>query len=94
MREDIERRIKGVLRARLEIEMDRLDGRNAVTLAGTGLGLDSIEALSLAVALEEEFGFSIDDEDLTADLFHSLDTIADYVVRRSASVPTPAGSNQ
>jgi acyl carrier protein len=83
-RGEIEHRIKRVLRERLEIDLDRVTGRNGGALAGSGLGLDSIEALSLAVALEEEFGFNIDDEDLTAELFHSVGTIADYVTRRSS----------
>ncbi len=48
-------------------------------ILGKGLGLDSIEAVALALDIEAEFGILIDDDDLTADLFEDLGTLADHV---------------
>jgi acyl carrier protein len=81
-RQQIEHRVRRVLRDRLEIDIARLEGSGGL-LAGSGLGLDSIEALSLAVGIEEEFALDIQDDELTSDLFHSVDSLTDYVMRRS-----------
>lgn len=52
-----------------------------ITLLGQGIGLGSIEALTLAVAIaiEEEFDIQIDDADLTGELFATIGTLATYV---------------
>jgi acyl carrier protein len=45
-----------------------------------GLGLDSIDALELAMALEERFGVSIgDDPDLNQRIFASVQSLAAFV---------------
>ena len=48
-------------------------------ILGKGLGLDSIEAVTLALDIEAEFGILIGDDELTADLFRNLGTLSDYV---------------
>ncbi len=48
-------------------------------ILGKGLGLDSIEAVMLALDIEAEFGILIDDDDLTAALFQDLRTLAEHV---------------
>jgi acyl carrier protein len=50
-------------------------------LFGNGLGLDSIDALELVVALEKEFGIVIPDEDVGKEAFASLGSLADFVLR-------------
>ena len=45
-----------------------------------GLGLDSIDALELVLAVEEEFGITIGDEDIEA--FRSVNSVADYIEKR------------
>lgn len=49
-----------------------------------GLELDSIDALELVVALNNEFGVQIGDDDMM--IFQSINTLADYV-----SQHTPVG---
>jgi acyl carrier protein len=83
-RHAVEQRIKRVVRERLEIDLERLEAPEDASFASLGFVLDSIEALSLAVAIEKEFGVHIGDDDLTADLFHSVRTLADYVMRHQA----------
>jgi acyl carrier protein len=46
-----------------------------------GLGLDSIDALELTVALELAYGVSITDSDTAKAAFASINTLADYVTQ-------------
>jgi acyl carrier protein len=50
-------------------------------LFGNGLGLDSIDALELVVALEKEFGIIIPDEEVGKEAFASLNALTDFVER-------------
>ncbi|MBN2224242.1 MAG: acyl carrier protein [Deltaproteobacteria bacterium] len=50
-------------------------------LFGDGLGLDSIDALELVVALEKEFGIVIADEEVGKKIFVSINTLADFVAK-------------
>ena len=50
-------------------------------LHGRGLGLDSLDALRLIAALEEEFDVTIDDGHLTPAAFESVGSIAALVRR-------------
>lgn len=49
-------------------------------LFGEGIGMDSIEALRLVGALEEEFDIEIDDEGLTLATFASIGSVARLVL--------------
>lgn len=51
----------------------------AAPLFGGGLGLDSIDALELVVALEKTYGIRIPDEDVGKEAFASVDALADYI---------------
>jgi acyl carrier protein len=44
--------------------------------------LDSMAVNSLVVALEEEFGFAFDDEDLSAEAFENVVTLTSLVERK------------
>lgn len=75
--------IKRILSERLDVAPESLADCTAETsLLGKGVGLDSVEAMRLAAGVEESFGFQIEDEDLTPDLFRTFGTLADYVMRR------------
>ncbi|MBM4136549.1 MAG: acyl carrier protein [Nitrospira sp.] len=50
-------------------------------LFGEGLGLDSIDALELVVALEKTYGIRIPDEDVGKEAFRSVSALADYVIK-------------
>ncbi len=48
-------------------------------LFGEGLGLDSIDALELVVALEKAYGVIIADSEVGQRVFRSVTTLADFV---------------
>lgn len=55
-------------------------------LFGTGLGLDSIDALELVVLLEKEYGIVIKDIEEGRPAFRSVRTLADFIAaKRPAS---------
>ncbi len=48
-------------------------------LFGDGLGLDSIDALSLVVLLDKEYGLQVTDPDTGKAVLYSIRTIADHI---------------
>lgn len=48
-------------------------------LFGTGLGLDSIDALELIVMIERVYGIKIKDPSVGKDIFKSVNTMAEFV---------------
>lgn len=51
-------------------------------LFGGNLGLDSVDALELVVALEKEYAISIPSQDVDKKVFTSVATLAEFVERR------------
>ena len=51
-----------------------------------GLGLDSIDALELTVALEKRYKLSIPDEEVGKKAFASIDTLATFVAENRADL--------
>jgi len=54
-------------------------------LFGEGLGLDSIDALELVVALEKSYSVIIEDEEVGRQAFASIDALADFVTQKVRS---------
>ncbi len=53
-----------------------------------GLGLDSIDALELVVAIEKQFEVIIEDEEVGRQAFASIDALADFIVeKKKAEIP-------
>ena len=48
-------------------------------LFGEGLGLDSLDALQLAVAVEERFGITIPEDDSAKAIFASVSALAQHI---------------
>jgi len=48
-------------------------------LFGEGLGLDSLDAVEIAVMLRRNFGLEIKDAELGRKVFYSVDTLSNYV---------------
>lgn len=48
-------------------------------LFGEGLGLDSLDALQLAMSIEEKFGVRMPEGDEGRSVFRSVNTLADYI---------------
>ncbi len=53
-------------------------------LFGEGLGLDSLDALQLAMSIEEHFGVRIPDGAEARTTFASVNALVDYIVRAKA----------
>ena len=59
---------------------------DAAPLFGAGLGLDSLDALQLAMSIEEKFGVRIPEGDEARKIFASVNALADHIVQvKSAS---------
>lgn len=54
-------------------------------LFGEGLGLDSVDALELVVALEKEFRLRIQSHEVGREAFGSVTTLAEYIDGRLAT---------
>ena len=84
-REEIESKMKDVIVSALEIEdLTAADIGTDAPLVGAGLGLDSIDALELGMAVKKAFGvtFSSDPAE-NRKIFYSVKTLADYVEQQN-----------
>lgn len=54
-------------------------------LFGAGLGLDSVDALELVVALEKSYGIQVADDQIGRKVFASARTLCDFVNERLAA---------
>jgi acyl carrier protein len=73
----------------LQIDTSKLGDETSLL---TDLHLDSIQILELVVGIEETFGFSMESEELSIDLFDSLGELIDYICSHmSAATNRTAG---
>ena len=80
---NIEEEIVQILISDLEIDPAILSTVDSDTpLLGRGIGLNSVETLTLVAGIEEAFDIQIDDADLTAEIFKSLGALTEYVLRK------------
>jgi acyl carrier protein len=52
-------------------------------LFGEGLGLDSVDALELVVALEKEFGIKIKSQEIGREVFSSVSSLSHFIEGRT-----------
>jgi acyl carrier protein len=57
------------------------DIENGAPLFVEGLGLDSIDALELSVALDMNYGINIADSEVAKKAFATIDTLAEFVAQ-------------
>lgn len=82
--------LKPVLK-RLIVETLRLediipdDIEDTAPLFGEGLGLDSIDALELVVAIEKAFAVIIEDEEVGRKAFASIEALSEFVAEKQAA---------
>ncbi len=58
-------------------------------LFGEGLGLDSLDALQLAMAIEERFGVAVPEGDGGREVFASVQAIAEFVTQKRGEAGAP-----
>lgn len=79
LRSEIKRLLIEALDLRGRTEADIADD---VPLFGAGLALDSLDALQLAVALEERYGVEVPEGDEGRKVFASVNAIAEFVAAK------------
>ena len=79
-------RIKDLIVSRLKLEgvSPQQIGDDA-PLFGEGLGLDSIDALELVLAVEQTFGVRIDDEEIGRKALGSVSALCTFLQERGAA---------
>lgn len=87
-KEDIQNEVKNIIIQSLDLEdikPDDIDVHAPLFAEGEGLGLDSIDALELGVALKKKFGisFSQNEED-NKKYFYSVETLSDFISKHRA----------
>jgi acyl carrier protein len=58
---------------------------DAAPLFGAGLGLDSLDALQLAMSVEEKFGVRVPEGDEARKIFASVNALADHIVQAKSA---------
>jgi len=79
-------KIKQLLIENLMLQITAEEIGDEQPLFGPGsIGLDSVDALQLVVALDKTFGLKIEDPEAAKQILQSVRTIAEAVVRHSAN---------
>jgi len=74
--------LRRMIIASLKLEdLDPAEIQEGEPLFGEGLGLDSLDALELVVAIEKHFGVVIENEEQGKEAFVSLRALARYIQR-------------
>jgi acyl carrier protein len=84
---DISRELKELIVRELKLEgRDPATIEDEAPLFGEGLGLDSLDALQLAMSIEEHFGVRIPEGDEARPIFRSVASLAEYVETTRAAM--------
>ena len=85
---DLKQQIKELIISALEIEDIKPENiADSAPLFGEGLGLDSIDALELGIALKKKFGVKFSSENAdNRKHFASIDALAAYIEASGAAV--------
>ena len=87
---ELKQRIKAIMVENLMLQTTAAEIKDDQLLFGPGsLGLDSVDALQLVVALDKNFGLKIPTPAAAKEILHSVDTIA-AAVRQKTAVPSAA----
>ncbi len=80
----LKEQIKCLIVTALELEVNPTEISDDEALFGGGMDLDSMATLEIVAAIEEAFGITVEDDELTAELFDSVDTLAAYVAGKQS----------
>jgi acyl carrier protein len=84
--------IKEIIIRELKLEgREPADIDERAPLFGDGLGLDSLDALQLAMVIEEKYEVKIPDGGEERRIFASVDSIADFIARAREAAPLGRG---
>lgn len=77
---EIAQRAKELLVEGLRLEIAPGEIVETDPIFGSGLGLDSIDALEFVVLIEENFGVAIPDETVAKQALASIDALAEFIL--------------
>jgi len=79
---DVRQTLKELLVTELNLEgKTPADIDDAAALFGEGLGLDSLDALQLAMSVEETFGVRVPEGEEAHRIFASVNALSEHIVR-------------
>lgn len=82
MMEDLVLELKNEIIESLNLEDVKPEDIDAdAPLFGSGLGLDSIDALELIVLMEKKYGIKLKDPQKGKDVFKSVNVMADFITK-------------
>lgn len=82
-KEDIRRRLSAIVKKISPLTpISTSSERSIFSADGKTDALDSVAALQLVLALEEEFGITVQDEDISAEHFSNLNSLCQYVATK------------
>ena len=79
MIQDVETKIRKIIVENLDLGVKVKQVTNLTPLIDGGLNMDSINVLELISLIEEEFGITVRDEDMSVELLGTIDSLAAYV---------------
>ncbi|MCP4147308.1 MAG: acyl carrier protein [bacterium] len=79
MTDTITQQLKEIIANKMDVNLNLEEIDENVSLYEGGLGLDSIAIVDLIVAVEREFGITIEDDEMGGGLFRTILTLADFV---------------
>ncbi|MFT3776052.1 MAG: phosphopantetheine-binding protein [Minicystis sp.] len=83
---EVRQKLKEMMVAELNLEgKSPADIDDAAPLFGDGLGLDSLDALQLAMAVEEHFGVKVPEGPEARAIFASVNALVDHIVHARAA---------
>ena len=83
--------IKVLLVDRLKLERDAASiGDDEPLFGPDGLGLDSIDALELVLGLEQQFGVTIDDQQVGSQVLSTVNSIVEFIAEKRTPSTTLA----
>ncbi len=88
---EISDHVRNILRDVLSLgsRADRLDGNSA--LLGALPELDSMAVVNVIAALEDQFGFTVDDDEINGATFATLGSLVEFVATKQTDRVGPAG---
>lgn len=87
--DDVLEALKGIMVERLKFDPSRASTLTVATVLPKGmegsLGLDSLDFIEMSVAIEERFGFVMDESQELEPHFESVGTLVEYITSRMAT---------
>jgi acyl carrier protein len=91
-RADVLAKVKSIIIGNLNLDLEPSQIDDDSPLFGTGLGLDSIDALDLVIGIEEGFSIKVGEDELY--VFKSVNSLVDFVLDRQSGESSSDSKHQ